>query len=59
MRQHVQHSQPAQTKLGTIAATYDVAYNPSQKDLLTDVLKDLNGKRDKAQTAWHENILAA
>ena len=65
MSQHVQHSAVARQKLGTIAdafvgatTTYDVAYNPSQKDLLTDVLKDLDDKRDKAQTAWHENILA-
>ena len=66
MSQHVQHSQAARTKLGTIADTfvsavtaYDEAYNPSQKDLLTDVLFDLDKVRDKAQTAWHENILAA
>lgn len=65
MSQHVQHSAVARQKLGTIAdafvgatTAYDVAYNPSQKDLLTDVLKDLDDKRDKAQTAWHENILA-
>lgn len=61
MSQHVQHSAVARQKLGTIAdafvgatTAYDVAYNPSQKDLLTDVLKDLDDKRDKAQTAWHD-----
>ena len=66
MSQHVQHSEAARTKLGTIADTfvsaaagYDEAYNPSQKDLLTDVLKEMDNVRDKAQTAWHENILAA
>ncbi len=66
MSQHTQHSQAARTKLGTIAdafvsatAAYDEAYNPSQKDLLTDVLADLDKVRDKAQTAWHENILSA
>lgn len=66
MSQHVQHSEPARTKLGIIADTfvsaasgYDEAYNPSQKDLLTDVLKEMDNVRDKAQTAWHENILAA
>jgi len=65
MSQHVQHSAVARQKLGTIAdafvgatTAYDVAYNPSQKDLLTDVLKNLDDNRDKAQTAWHENILA-
>ena len=65
MSQHVQHSTVARQKLGTIAdafvgatTAYDVAYNPSQKDLLTDVLKNLDDNRDKAQTAWHENILA-
>ena len=66
MSQHVQHSEVARQKLGTFAdafvgatSAYDEAYNPSQKDLLTDVLADLDDKRDKAQTAWHENILAA
>ena len=65
MSQHVQHSEVARQKLGTIAdvfvgatTAYDVAYNPSQKALLTDVLKNLDDNRDKAQTAWHENILA-
>ena len=63
--QHVQNSAVARQKLGTIADAYvsaanayDVAYNPSQKDLLTDVVAELDNKRDKAQTAWHENILA-
>ena len=63
--QHVQHSAVARQKLGSIADAYvsaanayDVAYNPSQKDLLTDVVAELDKVRDKAQTAWHENILA-
>ena len=62
---HVQHSAVARQKLGSIADAfvsaanaYDVAYNPSQKDLLTDVVAELDKVRDKAQTAWHENILA-
>lgn len=66
MSQHVQHSEVARQKLGTIAdafvgatSAYDEAYNTSQKDLLTDVLYDMDKVRDKAQTAWHENILAA
>lgn len=66
MSQHVQHSEPARTKLGTIASdfvgaseAYDVAYNPSQKDLLSDVLADLDKVRDKSMTAWHGAILAA
>lgn len=66
MSQHVQHSEAARQKLGSIADAfvsaadaYDVAYNPSQKDLLSDVLYDMDKVRDKAQTAWHENILAA
>ena len=66
MSQHVQHSEPARTKLGTFASdfvgaseAYDVAYNPSQKDLLSDVLADLDKVRDKSMTAWHGAILAA
>ena len=66
MSLHVQHSEPARTKLGTIASdfvgaseAYDVAYNPSQKDLLSDVLADLDKVRDKSMTAWHGAILAA
>ena len=66
MSDHVSHSQPARTKLGAIAdnfvgaaTAYDEAYNPSQKDLLSDVLYEMDKTRDKAQTAWHENILAA
>lgn len=55
-----------QAKLGNIytafAASvnnYDTVYNPSKKDLLTDVLNELDGLRDKALTAWHTAILAA
>lgn len=55
-----------QSKLGDIwtaysqsANTYDLVYNPSRKDLLTDDLKELDKARDKADGAWHENILAA
>ena len=62
MSQNVQHSEAARQKLGSIADAfvsaadaYDVAYNPSQKDLLSDVLYDMDKVRDKAQTAWHEN----
>lgn len=66
MSLHVQHSEPARTKLGTFASdfvgaseAYDVAYNPSQKDLLSDVLAALDKVRDKSMTAWHGAILAA
>ena len=66
MSQHVQNSEPARTKLVGYATkfvqsaeAYDEAYNPSQKDLLSDVLAELDKVRDKAQTAWHEVILAA
>ena len=66
MSQHVQHSEAARQKLGSIADAfvsaadaYDVAYNPSQKDLLSDVLADLDKVRDKSMTAWHGAILAA
>ena len=40
------------------ANTYDVVYNPSRKDLLSDILKSLDDDRDKAQGAWHVAILA-
>ena len=66
LSQHVQDSAVAQQKLGTIADSfvsaadaYDVAYNPSQKDLMSDVLYNMDKVRDKSQTAYHENILAA
>ena len=66
MSLHVQHNEPARTKLGTFASDFvgaseacDVAYNPSQKDLLSDVLADLDKVRDKSMTAWHGAILAA
>lgn len=55
-----------QAKLGDIytafaasATNYDTVYNPSQKDLLSDVLASLDDVRDKALTAWHTAILAA
>ena len=48
------------TKLGDIwtafsqsATAYDLAYNPSQKNLMTDELAELDDFRDKALTAWH------
>lgn len=53
------------TKMGTIwtafadAAThYDAVYNPSRKDLLSDVLYQLDIVRDKSVTAYHTAILA-
>ena len=55
-----------QAKLGDIhtafsasATNYDVVYNPSQKDLLSDVLLTMDDVRDKSLTAWHTAILAA
>lgn len=55
-----------QAKLGDIwtsfdqsTTAFDVAYNPSHKDLLTDILKILDDARDKASSAWHVAILAA
>ena len=54
-----------QAKLGTIytdfatsATAYDTVYNPSQKDLLSDVLDKMDDDRDKSMTAWHTAILA-
>lgn len=53
------------TKMGAIwtafadAAThYDAVYNPSRKDLLSDVLNQMDIVRDKAVTAYHTAILA-
>lgn len=63
---HCAADQTMQSKLGAIytafaqsATAYDVAYNPSQKDLLSDVLKTMDETRDKALTAWHTAVLAA
>lgn len=63
---HVTNSDAVRQKLGTIATAvvtaaqaYDEAYNPSAKDLLTDVLKALDEARDKSQGSWHESILAS
>ena len=47
------------TAFYTSAQAYDESYNPSQKDLLSDVLKQLDELRDKALTAWHSAVLAA
>lgn len=47
------------TAFATSATAYDTAYNPSQKDLLSDVLKTMDDDRDKSLTAWHTAILAA
>ena len=46
------------TAFAQAANTYDAVYNPSQKDLLTDVLKKLDEDRDTSQSAWHVAILA-
>ena len=63
---HAADDATVQAKLGSIytyfatsATAYDVAYNPSQKDLLTDILSNLDDVRDKAATAWHTAALAA
>ena len=47
------------TAFAQAADAYDIAYNPSRKDLLSDVLKALDDARDKSQGAWHVAILAA
>ena len=47
------------TAFATAATAYDTAYNPSQKDLLSDVLEGMDDVRDKSVTAWHTAILAA
>lgn len=47
------------TAFAQAADAYDIAYNPSRKDLLSDVLKGLDDARDKSQGAWHVAILAA
>ena len=46
------------TAFAQAANTFDVVYNPSKKDLLSDVLKNLDDERDKSQSAWHVAILA-
>ena len=46
------------TAFAQAADAYDVAYNPSRKDLLSDVLDTLDTDRDKSQGAWHVAILA-
>ena len=47
------------TAFAQAASTYDLVYNPSRKDLLSDVLEELDDVRDKSQSAWHVAILAA
>ena len=63
---HCAADQTMQAKLGdiytafaTAATNYDLAYNPSQKNLLSDVLQKMDDDRDKSLTAWHTAILAA
>jgi len=46
------------TAFAQAANTYDVVYNPSRKDLLSDVLDKMDDDRDKSQSAWHVAILA-
>ena len=41
------------TAFSQSAATYDEAYNPSRKDLMSDDLAVLDETRDKSLTAWH------